>query len=579
MAGTPHPPNRPTGPTKRQDLPFKREDYLPFWWRAVPEETVAALVANFQHHGGLPALRAPLDPLALATLPNRKEQMATGLHSKPALLAATDNMSKKLNLLIDAVHPALQAAIAELEPLPVFVNPQGVTFWVESTELKINDMLEMQFPLVPAALILTHAYGYVISVRQKDRQGLDRVTCRFATTAPFRKKGTEEKAPKKPENIAKPLPPPPPPQKEEPEPQEAARESMATPAGGGGGPILPQDRNFDDKKEVVSVGRRANNRRQEYRVDDEVPLAWRVITKDEFDKIMAYFKEHEKYPVREIIIKQVRCYQESAKRIENLEKINGKAAKMALWFNETLNHLFHRANSTEEQTVALTIAEHHQHLLEEMTNAPRLRPKAIQLLTMLKQKFEIQGWFYHPDYRGIPAEREKLKLGAKKLKKEIGPTLEEFQPIEPLMTEHLRAMYEEMEKVDFRLNDFPADPEEANRTLITYPVNLSAGGVAFRTRKTSVVEKGDFLELIIGYNPTGEKVVPTQCYAQVMMIKNPDPQHRIMVACQTRLITKPGWEVNYAHIAHKQRQNLLKRIDVEGGKKSALAPDNKKKYR
>ncbi|OSM02483.1 hypothetical protein MAIT1_02629 [Magnetofaba australis IT-1] len=451
-------------------------------------------------------------------------------------------LEHKLDKLLELAYPKPPQATLHRLPQDAVLTVDGLIFWDKQCGLAVGDLIELQAALFPDAPVLLRTYARVAQI-QLGENGLNGVTCLYEQHPNYNRK----------------------PQLQAEEPEEELVEEVvdeveevkqAAPAAYVPPPPPPPPKPIDDD---------GANRRQAFRVNDEIPFLWRVVTQQELDEAGDHLSA-----TREILPSRIeRDYLSALEMISELRttvrKAHPKADKNTEWFCHQLKARFQRANLADEVALHMRLLNHLGNVLREFAKlgVPCNRPT--QIFQILRRQLEAQNK-QSVLRRNPAADKKAVEEGIalkKRIEKEIAKGMELLDPKEMLLGAKLQQFSNDLEELGSVNEDYPSPEDDSLSELITYPVNLSANGVAFRTRKHEL-HKGMYVEMLLKLNPDGREWRQHRCYGKVVMIKGPDSSHRMRVASMILVQTTQFQEQLYQHIVRKQREQLSDRVEVAG---------------
>lgn len=590
----------PSQPTPERRETFRLPDVIPMWWRVIPERAFESIRQQFEITGALPVTRLGLeDEIMVLLAPASKEQETFGTHPRQHLLDALDAFDAKLKLLLALACPGqLQAEegadgkpTSPLTPTRVNISNQGIAFWAKFPRVQRADYLEMQFAIFPGMPFLMRCFAQVVRIVVEDN-GITRVACRFELLAPSlqdRIDGHIRERIRRPpsawdpaliqrmQNQIAPASPPPaaPPPRPTPAPAAPARTPPSTPAPQAAPAPDAQDigdavtaeqlleglEKGQNAKPIASAGQRASNRRQDFRINDDILFSWKVISETEFQPIEDHFNRHQAIILRRKLEQKQQLLTDIDRRIASMEDEIPTTARLLAWLRNNLDVLFMRAFFPEAENHFYMLISRLHGLTQEFTGKDNVNPKSGKTLAHLKRKLERMIRLSQMDSRTNIRDREAVQSELKKLDLEIPKMMSDLLKDDPTIAEKYRLFNLGIDAIDFTQVDKPGPQDESMGTLFKYEVNLSATGIAYRTAYPDM-QKDTLLEMRMQLSGDGANWETFVSYGRSVMIKGPDPSRHFRIACQILTLTHALRERLYVHIVRKQRESLAGRIEV-----------------
>ncbi|MBF0294131.1 MAG: hypothetical protein HQL96_02995 [Magnetococcales bacterium] len=294
-------------------------------------------------------------------------------------------------------------------------------------------------------------------------------------------------------------------------------------------------------------------RRQDYRVNDEFPIAWIVIGEPTFERAAQYFQLHRDFPVRERIARQRKLQAEVDGLVAFLRKMYAKSRRTADWLRDHLDQLFRQANSENEEEFLQHLTLLYAAILREFIQRSPGGPVAAQLLAHMRAYLELK------EQRGRQVTAAKADEDMAEINRQAAKMLGELRGVNRSMADKLAAMHEALEVLDLSAHDVPRRLTAEGDAV--HSGNLSGTGLAWRTCK-SWVAQGDAVEVRMVLSRDGKRFEPVVSYARVVVVQEPDEQNKRRVACFFEHISPQHREVVLAHIARKQREELQRRAGL-----------------
>ncbi|MBF0282846.1 MAG: PilZ domain-containing protein [Magnetococcales bacterium] len=552
------------------------------WRRRVPNRAFESIRRQYRLTGRLPATRLGLDKEVLAALADDESPIAyAGFHPRQALSESLGLLDRKLSLLIGLAYPGIvNEEAGEPRETRVRMSGDGLVFWERTAAFLPGDVLEMHVALQPGSPFLARCYARVLAC-QPDGVEWVAVSCRFEliwgkidfVSRPLRQAyippTSVAKPPPSPRPSSPPAPTPaPPPPPLEPAVGEGVDDDTILVdldlALGQGGEVmaLSQDATLPPRLEV-SAGDRADNRRQDVRVNDEIPFSWKIISEGEFSALWDHYRHHRNFVPRDKVIVHKKMLMEMDQRIRKIDELgHSKLARLLAWLRQQTDLGFRRARHPEEENLHHVITMRLSGIVQYAgANLRASAPKTALVLGHAKGKMERMVKRAQMDSRTDPRERQEVESTLRQLQQDVVKFLETLAEQDKELALRLRQFNDAVDKLDYSHVDWPNETDPPLDTVLTYPVNLSATGVAFRTRNPRI-EKGDRLEMRLVLSSDGTRREESLCYGTVVVIKGPDPDRRMRVASRVDLMSRAMADLLYQHVARVQREKLSGRIDV-----------------
>nr|CAX84075.1 Type IV pilus assembly PilZ, probable fragment [uncultured bacterium] len=562
---------------------------VPLWWRRLSAVEFSAVVrarrvsaVPLSMHPGLEGeVRGVLAAEQAAFSGERLASIAGQRR-----LVVLEGFNAKLNRVMERVGPGDD--LLQPHPLQLHESGEGLTFWVREGDVGVGDLLELRFSLFVEQPMAMHAYCRVRRVRREWSGSGLRVDCGFESLPGLEASVASVSVPEvsaavsQEEQVEVSLPP-------EPslwEPGEAdvwvsePREPVVVASSPL--PSLPMpgieerrarlDRKLSEGMEMVATDPRVvaarlveqsgfreptGPKRQDYRLNDNLPLAWKVLSRKSFDQAVVYFNSYRDFPLRERVVRQKRLLAEADVQLKLLRQLNVKARRPVVWFREQLDYWFRQANSENEEEFCQGVMMIFFNLLKELTKRPPGSMLAAQVVSLLKDQVELQ---MARDRLGPGAQkmvRGKAEEDLATVKRQIGKLLDSLRVSSPVLGERLQGFLDVVGMMDLTRQDIPRQLTAEGDAVFT--VNLSATGVAWRTLKDRVY-KGDLVEVRLGLDPDARGVWETVwAYGRVVVVQEPDEQGKSRVACFFEHMAPLQREKLQAHIVRRQREELVRR--------------------
>ncbi|MBF0416945.1 MAG: hypothetical protein HQL86_01685 [Magnetococcales bacterium] len=572
---------------------------VPLWWRKVQPVELEAVARARRSHVAPVALKPGFGSETLDLLEQERVLIDSGgieAMSRMPRLLALEMLNAKLNRIVEQVQPGDDRYVPH--PLQWHDSGDGVTFWSQEADLAIGDRLELRFSLFAEQPMPMHTYCRVHRLRRDWNGTAIRVECRFETldgdkqgpslqekritppeasvpTAPSRE-GYPEKPefvlPVRPETAAyyitpelrgfqpPPLPHSPPPAKpaHPPAPPEEDRHARMT-------------RKLAQGKEIVDaephhasayLSDHPSNRvglvpkRQDYRLNDQLPLAWKILSLKSYDQAVAHFQEHQLFLMRESVVVQKRMLYEADTLLKSMRQQNAKARRPALWLREYLDHRFRQAINEEEENGFQACLGLFLKLLQALNKRPPGAVDAAQLMAFFKEELDLRILRTQLDPVAQKLAWMNTERDLAELVRQIDKRVEALRVTSPELIDPLVGIRSALVRIDLATLDIPKVLTSDGDAI--FGVNLSATGVGWRTLRQRVY-KGDLVEIRLAVDPEGQGFETLWSYGRIVVVQDPDEFGRRRVACFFEHMSALHRERLQTHIARRQREELGRR--------------------
>ncbi|MBF0132735.1 MAG: PilZ domain-containing protein [Magnetococcales bacterium] len=587
---------------------------LTFWFRRVTPGLLTRIRDCHKKGAFLPEARPGLSKV-IAALLARETSMAPaavrtsgGVGQKGAdRLAALDLMNRKVSFLLALVYPPESVLVRA----PVKLDPggRGGAVWLKNPPFSENDVLELRFMVGPGLPWSFHGLSRIIRIGPAGGKGGKRVDFRFETVSEYNANLDDTPAdplviepswessasPSEPEEI--PL-----------EPLEvgtlASPSLLVQPE-----PALPQlekamvtkkdlavkDKVLEPKVQESSVSKvdaddkyermlqeglklakvdvadavvhkgddpflmsrsRSADERRDFRINDRIPFVWCHVSEESFQEAMVTFHKSKEFGLRTIIRNQQQILRNLGDIQDVLKRKRSNARKFVEWHRDRLSWLFLRATTENEELYYQGMTELFvaiaSDIAKQLGSAGQWSNQALSMMRHMMELLQIR------DQANPVTEMDALNRaneGLMDVDRQLPKVLAKVEESNPALAEKLKMYQEALTTVDLSQNDRPVGTSPDGKDL--YTVNLSATGIAFRTRRLWV-KKGDILEMRVFLSIGGDHFEPVTTYGRVVFVQGPI-DGRLKVA--TYIDPKPATfeQKIYLHVARKQRELLNER--------------------
>ncbi|MBF0454402.1 MAG: hypothetical protein HQL72_06245 [Magnetococcales bacterium] len=308
---------------------------------------------------------------------------------------------------------------------------------------------------------------------------------------------------------------------------------------------------------------RVSDDRKDYRVNDRIPFVWSVVNDETFEKeCLPFFKTNKEFGLRKRIQDQQYLLKQFQPHFVLLSKKRSKSRKYAIWIQEELSHLFLRAATENEEEYYQGMTALFLGIVESLTTRQGLgqaERRVAQLMLQLKAQMENQRIRDLSNPITEAKKLEKAKENLVNLHPQSAKIIEELERINPNLSKKFRLFKDLVDEVDLTQLDIPAATSPDGKDLFT--VNLSATGLAFRTRRLGV-KKGDLLEMRIFLSTGGERFQPVNCFGRVVFVQGP-LDNKLKIATHIDPMPKQFKLLITTHIARRQREILAEKAALK----------------
>ncbi|MEO5346589.1 MAG: hypothetical protein H7834_09460 [Magnetococcus sp. YQC-9] len=575
---------------------------VPLWWRKLQPMELEALARARRTRTVPVTLQPGLGDETRALLETERDHIDSGgidaVARIPRLLAL-EMLNAKLNRVVEHSLPGVDRY--RPHPLRWHEEGDGLTFWTQEADLAVGDRVELRFSLFPEQPMPMHAYCQVHRMRRDWNGTAIRVECRFETiqgagqmsgvtrkvkpVAPeptFVPEPTGEPSPVVPEYVSLsraesssyyltpqlqgtlpreviPHTPPPPP-KSTPSPvhHEEDRHARVARKLAEGQAIVDAEPHHASAYLSDHPGNRAGlvPKRQDYRLNDQLPLAWKIVSLKSFDQAVAHFQANQVFLLREAVVRQKRLLYEADTLLKALRQQIARARRPALWLREYLDHRFRQAISEEEENrLQETLL-----LFIELLKGVNMRPPGAadvgQLWAFFKESLDLRILRIQLD----PVEQKLALLNTERdlteLTRQTDNLFESLRVASPELVDPMLGIREALERIEVGTLDIPKQLTPDGDAI--FGVNLSATGVGWRTLRSRVY-KGDLVEVRLAVDPEGQGFETLWSYGRIVVVQEPDEFGRRRVACFFEHMSQLHRDRLQAHIARRQREELGRR--------------------
>lgn len=320
------------------------------------------------------------------------------------------------------------------------------------------------------------------------------------------------------------------------------------------------DDGIPELHQVFSAGQRANNRRQSYRLKDEIGLSWKLITTTEFYQVRQEFIENQFLPLRDKVARFKQMLHKLDGQLARLAEVSPKTELSAAMMRQQLEVLFFRANTQEEEDRLYRLVGRFLVVVDTLVNTPTFPAKANQLVYHLRWQLEMQQQRDWMDYRTDPKLRRDMPMVFKRLQQDIAKMLEELRMTAPELADLMRHLLQEMQALNLKRYDRPGEGDLSQALLTTHAVNISDTGIGFHTRNWEAPKLGYLVELSFNLVTDEGPYASFRGYGQVVVVKAPGPDGTAMIGCHYILMQKDHHDLLYQYLAIRQRERLSQRI-------------------
>ncbi|MBF0271429.1 MAG: hypothetical protein HQL98_05030 [Magnetococcales bacterium] len=574
---------------------------VPLWWRKLNAVEIEAVVRARRGKHLSPVLQPGLGHEVRTLLDAEQARDSDeGFFASIARkwrLVALETFNAKLNRLVERAHPGQDTF--QPHPLQWHESGEGLTFWVSEGDVGVGDFIEMRFSLFPEQPVPVHAYCRVRRVRREwSGTGL-RVECSFANlespaSAPPPPSPVDEEVPGL--IMPSPIRKTPEPDLSERMPSPRSAVSLSQPVGSSG-PATDRKSRLEQTlaagKAMVDADPRAvaahvtphahpvlhttlpratpappavvqpvpagGSKRQDFRINDNLPLTWKVISQKTFDQAVAHFEMHREFPMRERVARQKRILAEVDVQLKLLRQLNVKARRPVVWFREFLDRRFRQANAENEEEYFQSVLIFFFSLTKDLTKRPSGSMIAAQVVSLIKDQVDLQIARDHGE-PGVPQlPKSKVEEDLAEINRQITKLMGELRGLSPELAEKIVGFREVLSLMDLSSQDLPKHLTPEGDAV--FAVNLSATGVAWKTSKDRVY-RGDLVEVRLGVDPQGDGLEPIWAYGRVVVVQEPDDQGKRRVASYFEHMSPLHREKLQSHMVRRQRSELMRRANT-----------------
>ncbi|MBF0625253.1 MAG: PilZ domain-containing protein [Magnetococcales bacterium] len=585
-AGKPANPfkSKPQGPAL-----LRLDPGIPFRWRRVPLRLAQTLKLRYQQDGRQEFSRWDFGAF-LAGISDRFQPGNPARENplKRPLLSALADMESKLDLVFSLVGRDNPARLDDQRPVaPISFGGHQLVFWERAPGLTVGDLLEVQFTLFQDRPLWVRCLVRVAQLGQDEKTGLIRVTCRVETLGgKLRVRGRPLPRASKPAavvqsiqiepesipDLEEPPPPPEPAPRPVPAPEPVApvpARAVALPSAAAAASIDVgefRDYMISGQSSAGPDGDEGSNRRQAFRVNDEVMFSWKVVAAEEVEDIHRHLADYrqlrprpreERFAAFLIAIRQ---------DLASLPKSVARTGRTLGSFLPELDMLFRRANHPNEEGTVIEWAECLRAITAEMAARPEsVTNRFAQGTINLRQRLDQMKRILELEDRAPVTKQEEGRTILARIDRELSKSVAEIGSESPVLGEQLALFLEIMDRLRLP-KGVPTSASGRNQPgggLVKTQVNLSATGIAFKVASGEVA-RGDYLQIALELTADGTTFNTHEGYARVVMAKQPAPGRPLRVACQFMIVTKKMEDELSQHIVFRQREELAARSKVRG---------------
>ncbi|MBF0212068.1 MAG: hypothetical protein HQM00_00745 [Magnetococcales bacterium] len=594
---------------------------VPLWWRKISDVELEAVVCARRAQTPTPGVHPGMGAETRRILAKEESYYAERGYEALARrwrLVVLETFNAKLNRVMERVQTGADRFIPH--PMQLHASGEGLTFWISEGEVAVGDLLELRFLLFPEQPMPMHTYCRVRRMRREWSGSGVRVECIFELLKspeappkpisapnppqPDRSSAVIESLPPEPllwepgdpiSSIPEPVEPsiwetppaivraPAAPSVESPRPAVArvapvvsAPKTKAEQTLAAAQALLDADpravaahvvpHKVPEPKVIVPkvlppppVVAQGGTKRQDFRINDNLPLTWKVLTQKSFDQAVAYFHDHREFPMRERVARQKRLLAEVDVQLKLLKQLNVKARRPVVWFREFLDRQFRQANSENEEEYFQSVLYFFFNLIKELTKRPPGSMTAAQVVSLIKEQVDLQMSRDLVEVNVQKLPKAKLEEDLTEIKRQINKLLGELRASASGLYEKLNGFREVISMMDLSMQDPPKQFTPEGDAVFT--VNLSATGVAWKTVKDRVF-KGDLIEVRLGVDPEGSGLEPVWAYGRVVVVQEPDETGKRRVASYFEHMSPMHREKLQAHMVRRQRAELTRRANA-----------------
>ncbi|MBF0424845.1 MAG: PilZ domain-containing protein [Magnetococcales bacterium] len=300
------------------------------------------------------------------------------------------------------------------------------------------------------------------------------------------------------------------------------------------------------------------NRRQAYRINDDVAFSWKIVHHDDIVEAQGYLKQNDRLPTRARESRLRNLLDHCKESLRRLDKRFTRTEMLLSGFADELLLSFQRVSRLQEEDAVLQCVLHLQDISEEIASKPEgITGQFGQILTLMRKRLEQRQKDAGLDPLFAVNRLAQSAEIVGKINQDIEKLTQELTTLAPTLTQHLTAF-------DSSLSALPVSKVDTKKGLapgksghmVKSQVNLSATGVAFRTMQ-DIFEKGDYVQLNLELSANGLSYDTYTAYGQVVLVKQLAVGKPYRIATQFILIPRKMEEDLGAHIARRQRELLL----------------------
>ncbi|HIJ84986.1 MAG TPA: PilZ domain-containing protein [Magnetococcales bacterium] len=299
------------------------------------------------------------------------------------------------------------------------------------------------------------------------------------------------------------------------------------------------------------------DQRRDFRINDRIPFVWCHVSDTALQEAMVTFHKDKAFGLRTIIRNQQKILAILSDIQEQLKRKHSKARKNVDWHRDRLSWLFLRAASENDENYFLGMTELFAAIARDISKQAGGSGGqwSIQVLSLLRHMMELRQVRDQSNPVTEANALKKANASLEDVERQLPKALQKVEENEPALAAKLKMYMEAIATIDLTQHDRPVGQSPDGKDLFT--VNLSATGLAFRTRRLWV-KKGDILEMRIFLSTGGDRFDPVTTYGRVVFVNEP-VDNKIKVA--TYIDPKPlvFEQKIYLHIARRQRELLSDR--------------------
>ncbi|MBF0152718.1 MAG: hypothetical protein HQL64_03130 [Magnetococcales bacterium] len=538
------------------------EPDVPFWWRKTTSRMVTVRTQQLQADGKLFFTRTDLEQFFTDQLPPPPRKKSTG--DPPAASSKRSNaltgLEEKMDSLLELIRPQSGQTRTHQTPVPIQFGGHRLAFWEKDPQLKTGDHIEIHLGLFPDEYMLVHGYAQVIQTTHDTQSGLTRVFCQMVAMG----HGVPRLAHNLPHDTptSKPSPPLPEPAtaKAETTPATIPNKAAETPPSPPSQEILSaippaSEPLFQVDSEAVKDD--DSNRRQAYRVNDDVAFSWKIVSRDDVIEAQGYFKQNDRLPIRNRESRLRNLLDQHADNLKRLDKRFSRTEVLLSWFRTELLVVFQRAlRSQDEEDVLRCVTHLHAISAEIATQPEAITAQFGQVLMLIRKRLENQQKISILDPLLSANRINEGQEIIKRSNQEIDRVMREIATLTPALVQKLAEFDRSMDVLQLPRVEAKKNWLSSSHHMVKSQVNLSATGVAFRTTQ-DILDKGDYIQLNLELSVDGTVYTPYTAYGQVVLVKQLAVGKPYRIATQFILVPRKMEEDLGAHIARKQRELLM----------------------